>query len=254
MAIISRIATPAFLLLATAAFAADEIKPEAILDKYIEATGGRAAYEKVNSEIATGKLEITAYGLSGDFTVYQAAPDRAYTLINFPDPVGKAEEGSNGEIAWAINGQMGARIKEGDERASSLRRDALNGELRWRDFYKSAELAGSEDVGGKPCHKVVMTPKDGPAETRYYDKSSGLLVRVVAPITTPQGSATLDMTLSDYKSDDGIMSPHTISQNVSGTDIVLKIETVKHNPDIPANRFDLPPEIKALVDKKTDKK
>jgi hypothetical protein len=35
----------------------------------------------------------------------------------------------------------------------------------------------------------------------------------------------------------------------------VKIETVKHNPEIPAGRFDLPAEIKALTaDKKTDEK
>jgi hypothetical protein len=38
--------------------------------------------------------------------------------------VGKAEEGSNGQVAWSINGQQGPRIKEGDERAAALRSDA----------------------------------------------------------------------------------------------------------------------------------
>jgi len=109
-----RIAFPAVLLLAAAALAADDIKPEAILDKYVEVTGGRAAYEKIQTEMATGTLEITSIGLSGTLTVYQAAPDKAYTAIEFAGGVGKAEEGSNGKVAWAINGMQGARIKEGD--------------------------------------------------------------------------------------------------------------------------------------------
>ena len=60
-----RIAIPAFLLLAAAASAAEDIKPEAILDKYIEVTGGRAAYEKIKTEVATGTLEITSIGQIG---------------------------------------------------------------------------------------------------------------------------------------------------------------------------------------------
>ena len=250
-----RIAFPALLLLAAPAFAADDIKPEAILDKYVEVTGGRAAYEKIKTEVATGTLEITSIGLSGTLTIYQAAPDKAYTTIEFSGGVGKAEEGSNGQVAWAINGMQGARIKEGDERASSLRRDALNADIRWRDFYTKAELAGTEDVGGKACYKVVLTPNEGGAETRYYDKSSNLLVKVVMPITTPEGAATAEMALSDYRDEGGILVPHTISQKVPGADILVKIETVKHNPEIPAGRFDLPAEIKALTaDKKTDEK
>jgi hypothetical protein len=251
-----QIAIPAVLLLAATAFAADDIKPEAILDKYVEVTGGRAAYEKIQTEIVSGTLEITNIGLSGTMTIYQAAPDKAYTAIEFSGGIGKAEEGSNGQVAWAVSGMQGARIKEGDERASSLRRDALNADIRWRDFFKKVELAGSEDVGGKACYKLTLTPNEGPAETRYYDKGSNLLVKVVMPITTPEGAATLEMTLGDYRDEGGILAPHTVSQKVPGADIMVKIDSVKHNPEIPASRFDLPAEIKALMagDKKSDTK
>lgn len=250
-----RIATPALLLLAAAAFAADDIKPEAILDKYIEATGGRAAYEKIKTEVATGTLEITSIGLSGTLTSYRAAPDKSYTLIEFSGGVGKAEEGSDGQVAWAVNGMQGPRIKEGDERAVALRRDAFNADLRWRDFYKKADLAGNADVAGKPCYKLVLTPNQGADETRYYDKSSSLLVKVVLPITTPEGAATAEISLSDYRDEGGILVPHTITQTIPGADILVKIESVKHNPEIAANRFDLPAEIKALTaDKKADTK
>ena len=116
-----RITTPAaLLLLAAAAFAADDIKPEAILDKYVEVTGGRAAYEKIQTEVSTGTLEITSMGLSGALTSYRAAPDKSYTVIDFTG-MGKAEEGSNGVVAWSNNPGEGPRIKQGDERAVALR-------------------------------------------------------------------------------------------------------------------------------------
>jgi hypothetical protein len=249
-----RIAFPALLLLAAPAFAADDIKPEAILDKYVEVTGGRAAYEKIQTEVATGTLEIAGMGLSGTLTSYRAAPDKSYTVIDFGG-VGKAEEGSNGQVAWSINAMEGPRIKQGDERATTLRNDAMHMEIRWRDFYKKTELAGTDDVGGKACYKVVLTPNEGGAETRYYDKSSNLLVKVVLPITTPEGATTAEINLSDYRDEGGILVPHTITQKVPGADILVKIESVKRNAEIPAGRFDLPAEIKALVtDKKTETK
>jgi len=260
-----RITLPALLLLAAAgaAVAADDVKPEAILDKYVEVTGGRAAYEKIKTEVTTGTLEITGMGLNGTLTIYQAAPDKSYTVIDFA-AMGKAEEGSDGQVAWSINGMQGARIKEGDERATTLRRDALNADIRWHDFYKKAELAGTEDVAGKACYKVVLTPNEGSPETRYYDKSSNLLVKLVMPITTPQGAATLEMGLSDYRDEGGILMPHTITQKVADADILVKIESVKRNAEIPAGRFDVPAEIKALqtgnktgekkTETKTDKK
>lgn len=249
-----RTTLPALLLLAGAAWAADEIKPEAILDKYVEVTGGRAAYEKIETEMATGTLEITGMGLSGTLTSYRSAPNKSYTLVDF-GASGKAEEGSNGEVVWSINPAEGARIKQGDERAIAMRTNAVRGEIRWREFYKKAELAGMSDEGGKLCYKVVLTPNEGAAETRYYDKSSNLLVKVIMPITTPNGAATAEMNLSDYRDEGGIVVAHTIMQTVPGADILVKIQTVKHNPEIPAGRFDLPAEIKALMaDKKTEKK
>jgi hypothetical protein len=249
-----RIATPALLLLAACAFAADDIKPEAILDKYVEVTGGRAAYEKVQTEVATGTLEITGMGLSGSLTSYRSAPDKSYTVIDFAG-VGKAEEGSNGQVAWSNHPGEGPRIKEGDERAAALRNDNMYKEIHWHDFYKKAELAGTEDVGGKACYKVVLTPNEGSAETRYYDKSSNLLVKAVLPVTTPQGATNAEVDLSDYRDDGGIVSPHAITQKIATLEILVKIETVKRNGEIPASRFDLPAEIKALMtEPKTEKK
>ncbi len=240
-----RIAVPAFLLVA-AACAADDPKPEAILDKYIEVTGGRAAYEKIHSEMATGTLEIAGMGLTGKLTSYRAAPDKSYTVIDFGG-VGKAEEGSDGQVAWSMDAMQGPRIKQGDERTAALRTSAMHSETRWRDFYKKAELAGAEEISGKACYKLTLTPNEGPPETRYYEKASNLLVKVVVPVTTPNGASTAEIGLSDYRDESGILMPHTIAQRVSGADILVKIETVKENPEIPVGRFDLPAAIQALL-------
>lgn len=248
-----RTAVPVLLLVAGAALAADDIKPEAILDKFVEVTGGRAAYEKIQTEIATGTLEITGMGLSGTLTSYRAVPDKSYTVVDLAG-VGKAEQGSNGQVAWSINPGEGPRIKQGDERATALRSDAMHAEIRWRDFYKKAELTGTEDVGGKPCYKVVLTPNEGSAETRYYDKSSNLLLRVLLPVDTPQGAMTVETNLTDYRDENGILVPHTITQKIPTADIVVKIDSVKRNAEIPASRFDLPAEIKALTTAKADTK
>ena len=62
-------------LFAAAVFAADDLpKAETILDKYVDATGGKAAYAKVKSDISTGTMSMAAMGLSGKLTMYGAAP------------------------------------------------------------------------------------------------------------------------------------------------------------------------------------
>jgi hypothetical protein len=51
-------------LLASRILSAADALPtgEAILDKYIEVTGGKAAYEKKISEVSTGVMEFTGKG------------------------------------------------------------------------------------------------------------------------------------------------------------------------------------------------
>ena len=246
-----RIVAPAMLVL-SAAFAADDVKPEAIVDKYIEVTGGQAAYEKTKTEIATGTVEVM--GMSGTLTSYRAAPDKSYSVVDFSAGPGKFEEGVSGGVAWAMDGMQGARIKDGEERIAAVRNAAMYKDPHWRDYYKKAELAGTEDVGGKACYKVVLTPNEGAAETRYFDRTSGLLLKVVMPVTTPDGSATVESLLSDYRDENGVLAAHTVSEKLPSFELLIKVQSVKQNPDIAADRFDLPAEIKALTDKKTDTK
>src|SRR5260370_21711804 len=75
--------------------AADELpKGETILDKYVEITGGKAAYQKMHSSIATGSMEFGAMGLKGKLIVYHAEPSLGYTEIEL-EGMGKIQDGSD---------------------------------------------------------------------------------------------------------------------------------------------------------------
>src|SRR5437868_1699770 len=106
------------LLSGLTAFAADEALPKAetILDRFIEVTGGKAAYLKRKSEVATGILEFPAQGLKGTMMRYSADPDKSYSSLDI-DGVGKIEMGSTDGIAWEKSAILGPRVKSGDEKA-----------------------------------------------------------------------------------------------------------------------------------------
>ncbi len=67
-------------------------KAETILDRYVEVTGGKAAYDKRTNEVATGTLEFKAQGLKGSVTRYSAVPAEEYLVMEI-DGVGKIESG-----------------------------------------------------------------------------------------------------------------------------------------------------------------
>src|ERR1700742_125021 len=89
------------VLAAVAATAAPDDLPkgESILDKYVEVTGGKAAYAKIHREISTGTMTLGAMGIKGQLTAYQAEPNKQLVEINI-EGVGKIQEGTNGDVAW----------------------------------------------------------------------------------------------------------------------------------------------------------
>src|SRR5580765_3685633 len=84
------------------ACAADLPKGEALLDKYIEVTGGKAAYAKVHSDMTTGTMEFKAMGLKGKVTTYSAEPDKKYSEVVLAG-MGKMQEGVNDGVAWSLS-------------------------------------------------------------------------------------------------------------------------------------------------------
>src|SRR5580658_3426973 len=171
-------------------------KAETILDRYIEVTGGKAAYEKRTSEISTGTMEFAAQGLKGSVTSYSAAPDKFYMSMEL-DGVGKFEKGTVDGLAWDKNMMTGAHVESGEEKAQSLRDATFNGVLSWRKLYVKAETIGVETIDGEECYKVVMTPAEGKPMTGYYQKKSGLEVKRSA-IAVQQGSEIpMDVLVSD---------------------------------------------------------
>ena len=63
---------------ATCGFAADEAlpKPESILDKYIEVTGGKTRYQELTTQLSSGTFEAPDQGISGTMAAYRAAPNK----------------------------------------------------------------------------------------------------------------------------------------------------------------------------------
>ncbi len=238
------------LLGAFTVLAADEALPTAdtILDRYVEVTGGKAAYQKIKTEMSTGTLEFPAPGLKGTLIRYTAEPDKSYSALEI-EGVGKIETGTAGGVAWEKSAILGPRVMSGEERAVSLRENTFNAELNWRKLYPKVETAGVETVDGEECYKVVLTPAEGNPETTYYQKKSGLAVKTTTILVNQMGEIPVEVTMSDYKKFDGILVPAQVTQKAAGQEVIRTIQNIQVNQEIPDSRFDPPAEIKALLNK-----
>ena len=227
-------------------FAADTPTGESLIKRCIESEGGAKAIQRAQTAIMTGNVEIIGHNISGPLAIYQDG-DKSYTEIELPG-IGKIQEGFDGEVAWESNLLQGPRVKDGEELEAAKRASRISVLGDWKDYYKSAVTAGSEDVGGKPAWKVTMTPTHGSAtEQFFFDRESGLLVRMTQVLPTAMGDIPVDMTLSDYRDVDGVKTPFLMTQSAMGQNMAMHLSKVTYNATIPAGRFDLPADVKALA-------
>jgi hypothetical protein len=228
-------------------------KGETVLDQYVEATGGKATYEKIKNRMSKGKFEIEGANLKGSVTAYQAAPNKMSIAVDFGD-FGKISEGTDGKDAWELNPITGDRVVEGEEKADKILRSAFNEEIRWKELYDKVECTGVEDVDGKPAYKVVLTPKQGKPTTEYYDKASHLQVKSSTTSVSPMGEIKVEAFPSDYKKVDGLLIAHKVTQKILTQTLVISMDEIKHNVDLPPDVFKAPDAIKALLEKKKESK
>jgi hypothetical protein len=230
-------------------FAADLPSGESLIRRCIESEGGTKAIERAQTAIMTGTVELAGHNISGPLEIYQQG-DKSYTEIDLPG-IGKIQEGFDGRIAWESNLLQGPRVKDGEELEAARRASRMSVLGDWKDYYKSAVTAGAEDVNGKPAWKVNMTPTHGiSAEQFFFDRDSGLLVKMTQTLRTALGDIPVEMTLGDYRVVDGIQTPFSMTQSAMGQNMALHIDKVTYNAKIPAGRFDLPPDVKAIAAKK----
>ena len=241
---------PGLLLVGLPVLAADDLpKAEQILDKYIEISGGRAAYEKRKSEYASGTVEIMGTGVTGTMESWAAAPNSRVDVINVQG-VGPFQQGTNGTEAWELSGIMGPRLKSGAELTEAIREAQFNLPLFWRKLYSKAETVGVETVDGAECYKLTMTPTTGKPETWYFDRKTGLTTKMVRTAVTSMGEIEAEILMQDYKLLEGVLTPMTVIQKAGPQSVKLSLQKVQVNPTIPPGKFDPPEEIKALISKK----
>ena len=226
-------------------------KGETVLAQYVEATGGKAAYEKFKSRTASGTVEIPAQNITGKIQIFQAAPNKIAVVTEI-GPAGKSTQATDGKSAWELSPLTGDRLLDGPEKDDFLRKAIFNEELHTKEIYDKVECTGIDDVEGKPAYKVVLTTKAGKSETQYYDKTSHLLVKEIATAKGPTGEFTIESFPSDYKRVDGILFPFTVTEKGLGQQIIVKITEIKHDADIPADMFMRPASLDGTAKKKAD--
>lgn len=210
-----------------------------IVDKYVQAIGGKAAIEKQTSRVSKGSFEIPAVGATGTAEIYEKAPDKNSATITIAG-FGVVQEGYDGKTAWAQDPQSGLREKSGLEFAAAKLDGDFYKPIKLKQLYPKMAVKGKDKVGDKEVYVVEATPTEGSAETWYFDAQSGLLLRQDLERDGPQGKQAIQAFLEDYKEVDGMKIPFSIRQVTPQFTLTIKIEDIKTNVPIDDAKFKKP--------------
>jgi hypothetical protein len=210
-----------------------------ILDKYVQALGGRQAIEKITSRMAKGTFEVTTMGIKGEVEIYSKAPNKILTIQNISG-IGEVRDGYDGRVAWSQNPMLGLREKSGAELASTERSADIHAALKTKQRYSKLELKGKEKVGARETYLILATPVQGSPVKMYFDLQTGLLARTDIEFEGPQGQIHIETTLEDYREVDGMKIPFTTRQESSVASAVIKLTEVKHNVALDDAKFNKP--------------
>jgi len=118
--------TPTLSAASNSVLVIDDVKHDEkaieIIEKAIEATGGRDMIKQAKYITMKGTLSIPAAGIEGSITTYVKAPDMMLVHTNIP-MIGEQKQGLNGEIAWSSDPMGGPRIMPEDE-TKALKKEA----------------------------------------------------------------------------------------------------------------------------------
>jgi hypothetical protein len=210
-----------------------------ILEKYVQALGGKAALNRLTTRVIKGRYEASL-GAEGTLQIFAKAPNKSLTVTTLPQ-VGEVREGFDGTTAWRQDGQSKPREKTGAELANVKLEADFSRSLKLAQLYPSLRLVGIEKVGERPAYLLDAATAEGNPEKLAFDVESGLLLKRVTQRESPLGKLVIETFYEDYREVDGVKIPFLTRRVTSAASSTLTYEEVKHNLPVEDKIFQKPP-------------
>lgn len=216
-----------------------------VIDRHIEAIGGRKAVLGHSSTHASGTMSMPSSGVSGVIDVYAAKPNKSMVKLTLGG-IGEVLEGFDGTVGWSLSAITGPMLALGKELEQKKFDAAYDADLHDSSRYKSMQSMEQTTFEGRPCYKVSLVHLEGTEDIEYYDVQTRFRVATVATRESPMGPVKVTISYGDYKKFGDLLVPTTMKQATMGVQQVLTFTSVEFD-NVHPSMFEPPPAIKALI-------
>ena len=220
------------MLLVFAQFAQGQTVDE-VINKHIDALGGRENLNKIQNVVMNGSLSYQGIDVAMTFTHVNKKLNRQDIDANGMHGFDMLTD-KDGWSYMPFFGMSAAEAKNADEVKLNQADLDISGPLV--DYVAKGhktELIGKEKVNGKDCYKIKVTLANGKTVYHFIDAETYLIERTTDKRMVNGQETDVQTDFTDYKAVDGVKMAYSITGQYGTT----YISTIKVNQTIPESSF-----------------
>jgi hypothetical protein len=217
-----------------------------VFDRYIQALGGAQSLAALNSFVARGTYAgFETLGENVPVDIYAKSPNQRATVVHLGSGARDNVRVFDGRNAW--NTSTGTLMPipvvslTGGEREGAKLEAALSfpGQIKqllrdWRTGFPSTV------IDGKPVDVVQGTQADNTPVKFYFDRETGLLLRLVRYTNTRLGLNPTQIDYADYRTVSGVKMPLKLTTTWTDGRSMMELSELRANAPVDAARFAKP--------------
>ena len=210
-----------------------------VIEKFIQADGGEAALAKVTSRVEKAEAAIPG-GKALPIDIYSKAPGMRISEMHASH--GDSITAYNGHEGWILApGRPPREMSPADQLAARLDAEAFYPLQLEHEFSEFKVEPMPEKVGERETIVVEALAKDEPPVKLYFDKESGLLLRMVHYTDTALGLNPTQVDFADYRDVGGVKTPYRWTIGRPSGSFTIEVKKVEQNVPIDEAKFVKPP-------------
>jgi hypothetical protein len=214
-----------------------------ILDKMIEAAGGRKVLESIKDTTVSGDMDLPSMGMTANITIYHKEPNKFRQDMEVMGMfISNAFDGEVGRMLDPQTGTLqemsGAALEESKRGALEFGNSVLLNPAKYGVTYS---YKGKEKVENREYIVLEQKFPNNDINTLYIDPDTYLLYKMKQKgLDIMENVVDQELFLADYKQVDGVMQAHTMTIYQSGEEFgVLVLTAVEHNSGLEDSFFQI---------------
>src|SRR5450432_660691 len=207
-----------------------------LLDKYLQASGGTAAIDKVTSRVMKGTIDVGGKAIPID--IYSKDPDKRISFTHMPE--GDNITAFDGRGGWM--GATGHPMREmhgGDVEGAAIDAD-LHLATHLKSMFSDFKVHGTQKIGDSEVYAVVGEREGKTPIELYFDTQTGLLVRMVRYGETALGRLPVQIDYADYRAVNGVKVPYRWTLGRPSGRFTIQLSDVQQNVPVDDAKFAKP--------------